>query len=57
MLAHMTMTRHFDMKPLLWGGSFLRDADENRKAYIEALVAADNRDFLPLLVFARSGGS
>ena len=56
MLAHMTMTRHFNVKPLPWGGSRLRDADATRKAYIDALVAADNRDFAPLLCFARSGG-
>jgi Fic-DOC domain mobile mystery protein B len=56
MLAHMAMSRHFELKPLPWGGSALRDPDENRKAYIDALVAADNRDFAPLLAFARSGG-
>ena len=56
MLAHMAMTRHFDMKPLPWGGSRLRDADATRKAYIDALVAADNRDFGPLLLFARHDG-
>lgn len=56
MLAHITMVRHFGMKPLPWGGSLLRDADVKRKAYIDALVAADNRDFAPLLHFARSGG-
>ena len=55
MLAHMTMARHFGMKPLPWGGSLLRDADVTRKSYIDALVAADNRDFAPLLCFARSG--
>lgn len=54
MLAHMTMTRHFNMKALPWGGSILRNADVRRKAYIDALVAADNRDFAPLLCFARS---
>ena len=56
MLAHIAMVRHFDMKPLQWGGSLLRDADVKRKAYIDALVAADNRNFAPLLRFARSGG-
>lgn len=54
MLAHMAMVRHFGMKPLPWGGSLLRDADRKRKAYIDALAAADNRDFAPLLCFARS---
>src|SRR5205823_11192290 len=55
MLAHMAMARHFNMAPLPWGGSHLRDGDAKRKAYIDALVAADNRDFALLLCFARSG--
>jgi len=55
MLAHMAMTRHFGLEPLPWGGGQLHDLDAIRKAYIDALVAADNRDFEPLLAFARSG--
>lgn len=55
MLAPMVMVRHFGLKPLLWGGSALRDPDANRKAYIDALVAADKRYFAPLLSFARAG--
>jgi len=54
LLAHMTMVRHFGLTPLPWGGSTLHDLDANRKAYIDALVAADKRDFAPLLAFARS---
>jgi Fic-DOC domain mobile mystery protein B len=54
MLAHLVMVRHFDMEPLQWGGSLLRGADANRKAYLDALIAADHRDFAPLLAFARS---
>jgi Fic-DOC domain mobile mystery protein B len=54
MLAHLLMVRHFDMEPLQWGGSLLRGADANRKAYLDALIAADRRDFAPLLAFARS---
>lgn len=53
MLAHIAMIRHFKIDPLPWRGSPLRSDDENRKAYICALVAADNRDFGPLLEFAR----
>jgi Fic family protein len=53
MLAHMVMVRHFKSEPLPWGASALRDHDANRKAYIEALRAADQRDFAPLLSFAR----
>jgi Fic-DOC domain mobile mystery protein B len=54
MLAHMVMVRHFRLKPLSWGGSALRDQEINRKAYINALVAADTRDLAPLLTFARA---
>jgi Fic family protein len=54
MLAHLVMVRHFDTEPLQWGGSLLRGADANRKAYLDALIAADRRDFAPLLAFARS---
>ena len=53
MLAHVVMVGHFKTDPLPWGGSLLR-ADENRIGYIAALVAADNRDFGPLLDFARA---
>jgi Fic-DOC domain mobile mystery protein B len=54
MLAHLVMVRHFDLEPLQWGGSLLRGADANRQAYLDALTAADRRDFAPLLAFARS---
>ena len=57
MLAHIAMVRHFGLEPLPWGGSALRDPDAKRKAYIDALVAADHRNLAPLLSFARSGGS
>jgi hypothetical protein len=56
MLAHLVMVRHFDVEPLQWGGSLLQGADANRKAYLGALIAADRRDFAPLLAFARSRG-
>ena len=36
-----------------WGRSALRAPDEMRRAYIDALRAADNHDFAPLLEFAR----
>jgi Fic-DOC domain mobile mystery protein B len=41
-------------KRFTWGGSALRSPDETRRAYIEALKAADNHDFTALLDFARS---
>lgn len=37
-----------------WGGSSLRTADDTRRAYIEALKAADNHDLTLLIAFARS---
>jgi Fic-DOC domain mobile mystery protein B len=37
-----------------WGRSALRAPDETRRAYIDALKAADNHDFGPLIAFARS---
>ncbi|HVZ34792.1 MAG TPA: mobile mystery protein B, partial [Polyangiaceae bacterium] len=52
LLADMVMVRHFKADPLPWGGSLLRGADGNRTAYIQALVAADRRDFGPLLTVA-----
>jgi Fic-DOC domain mobile mystery protein B len=54
MLAHIAMIRHFKVDPVPWRGSYLRSDDENRKAYIAALVEADNRNFGPLLEFART---
>jgi Fic-DOC domain mobile mystery protein B len=56
MLAHLVLVRHFKAHPLPWGGNLLRGADENRRAYIDALIAADHRDIAPLLAFARSKG-
>ena len=37
-----------------WGRSALRAPDETRRAYIDALKAADSHDFGPLLAFSRS---
>jgi Fic-DOC domain mobile mystery protein B len=37
-----------------WGRSALCAPDETRRAYIDALKAADNHEFGPLLEFARS---
>jgi Fic-DOC domain mobile mystery protein B len=37
-----------------WGSSALRAPDEMRRAYIDALRAADYHDFQPLLRFSRS---
>lgn len=37
-----------------WGGANLQAAGDARKAYIDALHAADNHDFAPLVAFAGS---
>jgi len=37
-----------------WGGSTLRDHDETRRLYIDALRVADNHDYTALIAFARS---
>ncbi len=37
-----------------WGGADLLASGEARKRYIDALHAADNHDFAPLIAFARS---
>jgi Fic-DOC domain mobile mystery protein B len=37
-----------------WGSASLQQAGEVRRRYIEALQAADNHDYTPLLRFARS---
>jgi Fic-DOC domain mobile mystery protein B len=39
---------------LSWGGADLQASGEARKKYIDALHAADNHDFAPLIAFARS---
>jgi Fic-DOC domain mobile mystery protein B len=54
MVAHLILVRHFKRDPLPWRNSPLHVADEVRKAYIHALVAADHHDFGPLLAFATS---
>jgi Fic-DOC domain mobile mystery protein B len=41
-------------KRFSWGGADLRSAGEARKRYIDALHAADNHDFEPLIKFVRS---
>ena len=37
-----------------WGLASLREAGETRTQYISALKAADQHDYAPLIVFARS---
>jgi Fic-DOC domain mobile mystery protein B len=54
MLADLAMVRHFGLERLPWSGSSLRYRDETRKAYLNALHAADRHDIAPLLAFARA---
>jgi Fic-DOC domain mobile mystery protein B len=56
LVAHIVLVRHFNRDPLPWGNSPLIAPDALRRAYIDALVAADRNDFELLLTFARSGG-
>jgi hypothetical protein len=37
-----------------WGNSALRNADDTRRAYIDALRGADRHDFAALMAFVRS---
>jgi Fic-DOC domain mobile mystery protein B len=57
MVADLALIRHFKTEPLPWGSGALRNIDTNRRAYIDALVAADRHDFEPLLAFARSSNT
>jgi Fic-DOC domain mobile mystery protein B len=54
MMAHLVLVRHFKCDPLPWRNSSLHAADAVRRAYIDALIAADHDDFRPLLAFAMS---
>lgn len=40
-------------KPFSWGSASIHDTGTLRTTYINALKAADNHDFAPLLAFAR----
>jgi Fic-DOC domain mobile mystery protein B len=57
MVADLALIRHFKTDPLPWGSGALRSTDSTRRAYIDALVAADGHDFTPLLAFARSSNT
>jgi Fic-DOC domain mobile mystery protein B len=55
MVAQIVLVRHFRRDPLPWGNSTLSASDTVRRAYIDALIAADGHDLAPLLAFALSG--
>lgn len=52
--ADLILTHHFKMKRLTWGGGQLGNEGPRRAEYIEALRAADQHDYGPLLQFATS---
>jgi hypothetical protein len=52
-MADTVLTRVYDEKPIdRAGGHDLQKMNERRGAYIAALNAADNGDFVPLMAFA-----
>ena len=56
LMADLLLSRHYEQKPLTWGGPGLRAQGELHSAYIAAMRAADAGDFAPLLDFANSAG-
>ncbi len=48
------LTERLGQPRFTWGSRSLVDASETRQQYIAALQAADRRDIVPLLAFARS---
>jgi Fic-DOC domain mobile mystery protein B len=53
MMADLLIEK-LDREPFSWGSGSIRDTGSLRTAYIDALKAADDHDFGPLLAFARS---
>jgi Fic-DOC domain mobile mystery protein B len=53
MMADILVVK-LEQKRFTWGGSALREADETRRLYIDALKAADDHDFAALLAFPRT---
>jgi Fic-DOC domain mobile mystery protein B len=53
LMADLLLVR-MDGKAFGWGNSALRNADDTRRAYIDALRSADRHDFAPLIAFVRS---
>lgn len=46
--------RYCGAQPFTWGSVNLVDASETRTTYINALRAADNKDYGPLMAFVRT---
>lgn len=54
LLADVLITKHYGLKRFSWGSRSLVKKGEARSAYLNALKAADDMDYKPLLKFARS---
>jgi len=54
LIADLIMIKLFNNTYFTWGNSNLVKADEVRENYIKALREADNQNFTPLIVFAKS---
>lgn len=53
-LAADILLREMGHQPFTWGRKTMRDAEDARKTYINALRAADGHDIGPLMEFVRS---
>lgn len=54
LMTDILLENVIDRPPFTWGQSNLAPKGEDRRHYIEALVAADRGDYQPLLAFVRS---
>jgi Fic-DOC domain mobile mystery protein B len=54
LMADILLETMFHMRPFTWGSANLITTGEDRKRYIDSLVAADRGDYVYLLEFVRS---
>lgn len=54
LIADLIVTKLYNANYFTWGRSNLVQANETRTNYIKALREADNQNFTPLIVFAKS---
>ena len=54
LMADIILEHIFSKPPFTWGSADLITTGEDRKRYIEALRAADNKEYKLLLEFVRS---
>ena len=53
-MGDIIIEKLFGGEPFSWGADNLSKKGDTRATYLQALKAADNADFTPLLDFARS---